>query len=116
MLQGFLRAIDAEQIERLHEGVLRVLERTGLQIQGEFLLQVLADAGCRVDFAARRAWFKPELIEKQIVAQRGRHKMVRSSLWYPFCRELPADDIAASERFLVDYGFGAPWLFDYPQR
>ena len=116
MLRGFLRAIDAEQIERLHEGVLRVLERTGLQIQGEFLLQALADAGCRVDFVARRAWFKPELIERQIAAQRGRHKMVRSSLWYPFCRELPAENVAAPERFLVDYGFGAPWLFDYPQR
>ena len=116
MLQGSLRAIDREQMERLHEGILRVLERTGLQIQGEFLLQALADAGCKVDFAARRAWFKPELVEKQIAAQRGRYKMVRSSLWYPFCGELPADRVAAPEEFIVDYGFGTPWIFDYPQR
>jgi trimethylamine--corrinoid protein Co-methyltransferase len=116
MLRGFLRAIDGSDMERLHQGVLRVLERTGLQIQGEFLLRALADAGCKVDFAARRAWFRPELVEKQIAAQRGRYKMVRSSLWYPFCRELPPDRIAAPEQFVVDYGFGTPWIFDYPQR
>lgn len=116
MLQGTLNVLNRQQMEQLHEGALRVLERTGLQIQGKFLLEVLADAGCRVDFAARRAWFKPDLVEKQIAAQRGRYKMVRSSLWYPFCRELPADRVAAPEQFIVDYGFGTPWILDYPQR
>ncbi len=115
VLDGTLRAIDSEQMDRLHDGALQTLERTGLQIQGEFLLRALADAGCKVDFAERRAWFKPDLVEKQIAAQRDRYKMVRSSLWYPFCRELPADRIAASETFTVDYGFATPWIFDYPQ-
>jgi len=115
MLKGFLRVIEPEQMERLHRGTLQVLERTGLRIQGEFLLRALADAGCRVDFAARRAWFKPELVERQIAAQRDRYKMVRSSLWYPFCRSLPADDVATPEEFIVDFGYGAPWLYDYPQ-
>ncbi len=116
MLQGFLRVLDASQMDRLHAGALTVLERTGLQIQGEFLLRALADAGCRVDFAARRAWFPPELVERQVAAQRDRYRMVRSSLWYPFCRELPPDGVAVPERFLVDYGFGTPWIFDWPQR
>ena len=48
-------------METLHRGALRVLEGTGLQIQGEFLLRVAAEAGCQVDFAARRAWFRPDL-------------------------------------------------------
>jgi trimethylamine:corrinoid methyltransferase-like protein len=61
MLKGFLRAIQPDQMERLHRGTLQVLQRTGLQMQGEFLLRALANAGCRVDFAARRAWFKPDL-------------------------------------------------------
>ena len=115
MLDGMLRAVDSEQIERLHEGTLTVLQRTGLQIQGEFLLRALADAGCRVDFARHRAWFKRDLVEKQIAAQRDRYKSVRSSLWYPFCREMPAGRIAAPETFTVDYGFATPWIFDYPQ-
>ena len=115
MLKGLLRVIEPEQMERLHRGTLEVLERTGLRIQGEFLLRALADAGCRVDFAARRAWFKPELVERQIAAQRDRYRMVRSSLWYPFCRSLPDDDVAMPAEFIVDYGYGAPWIYDYPQ-
>jgi trimethylamine--corrinoid protein Co-methyltransferase len=115
MLKGFLRAIEPDQMERLHRATLEVLERTGLQIQGEFLLRALADAGCRVDFAARRAWFEPDLVERQVEAQRSRYRMVRSSLWYPFCRRLPDDDVALPEEFVVDYGYAAPWIYDYPQ-
>ena len=115
MLSGRLRAVDSNQIDRLHHGALQVLERTGLQIQGEFLLHALADAGCRVDFRNHRAWFKPELVEKQIAAQRDRYKMVRSSLWYPFCREMPVDGVSVPETFTVDYGFATPWIYDYPQ-
>ena len=115
MLKGFLRVLEPEQMERLHRGTLEVLERTGLRIQGEFLLRALADAGCRVDFAARRAWFQPELVERQIAAQRDRYRMVRSSLWYPFCRSLPPDDVAMPEEFIVDFGYATPWVYDYPQ-
>ncbi len=115
MLKGLLRAIDPAQTEKLHQGTLQVLERTGLRIQGEFLLRALADAGCRVDFAARRAWFQPDLVERQVAAQRDRYRMVRSSLWYPFCRSLPGDDVAMPEEFIVDFGYGAPWIYDYPE-
>ncbi|NUQ62858.1 MAG: trimethylamine methyltransferase family protein [Pirellulales bacterium] len=114
MLRGLLKAIDPQQMELLHCGAMTVLEQTGLQIQGEFLLRALADAGCRVDFAARRAWFKPDLVERQVVAQRGRYRMVRSSLWYPFCRDLPAEDVAIPESFVCDYGFATPHIYDYP--
>jgi trimethylamine--corrinoid protein Co-methyltransferase len=115
-MHGLLQVLDAGQMNRLHAGALAVLERTGLQIQGDFLLRALADAGCKVDFQSHRAWFPPELVERQLEAQRGRYKMVRSSLWYPFCREMPASDVAAADRFTVDYGFATPWIFDYPQR
>jgi trimethylamine---corrinoid protein Co-methyltransferase len=116
MIHGRLQALDAEQIDRLHAGALTILERTGLQIQGEFLLRALGDAGCKVDLAAHRAWFRPELVEQQIAAQRGRYKMVRSSLWHPFCRELPEDRPAVPDQFTVDYGYTTPWIFDYPER
>ena len=115
MLTGMLHALDAGQMVRLHESVLRVLETTGLRIHGEFLLRALADAGCRVDFQARRAWFPPELVERQVSGQRGRYGMVRSSLWYPFCSQLPADDVAAPDEFVVDYGYATPWIYDFPQ-
>lgn len=115
MLKGLQKVVDPAQMERLHQGALQVLERTGLQIQGEFLLRALADAGCKVDFATRRARFAPDLVERQVAAQRDRYKMVRSSLWYPFCRVLPGEHVAVSEEFTVDFGYATPWLFDWPQ-
>jgi trimethylamine--corrinoid protein Co-methyltransferase len=102
-------------MERLHAGALRVLETTGLQIQSDYLLRVLADAGCRVNFAEHRAWFRPDLVERQIATQRDRYRLVRSSLWHPFCRALPEADAAVPPEFTVDYGFAAPWLYDHRQ-
>ena len=114
MLKGLLWALDDAGMARLHEAVLRVLQTTGLKIRGQFLLRALADAGCDVDFRAERARFQPDLVEKQISAQRERYRMVRSSLWYPFCSALPADDVAVPDEFACDYGFGTPTIYDYP--
>lgn len=85
MLTGLLKALDTGGMERIHRGALAVLKRTGLRIRGRFLLEALADAGCRVDFGEHRAWFKSDLVEKQIAAQRGRYRMVRSSSWSRLC-------------------------------
>ncbi len=115
MIRGLLRAIDDEGMERVHNAALRVLEQTGLLIRGEFLLRALADAGCRVDFAKQRAWFRADLVERQIRAQRGRYAMVRSSLWYPFCARMPQNDAALPADFTVDYGFTTPSMYDYPE-
>jgi len=114
MLKGLLRVLDEGAMEKMHAAILDILQKTGLRIRGNFLLRALADAGCRVDFEKQRAWFEPELVERQIAGQRGRYKMVRSSLWYPFCQELPKDDVAFPDEFTCDYGFGARVIYDYP--
>ena len=114
MLKGLLKVLDEREMDRLHEAALTVLERTGLRIRAEFLLRALADAGCKVDLEDHRAWFKPDLVERQIEGQRDRYRMVRSSLWYPFCREMPRDDVALPDEFTCDYGFATPTIYDYP--
>ena len=114
MLRGLLKALDDRGMDRIHRAALAVLEKTGLRIRGRFLLEALADAGCKVDFKEQRAWFRPDLVEKQVEGQRDRYRMVRSSLWYPFCREMPRDDVAVPDAFTCDYGFGAPAIYDYP--
>jgi len=114
MLRGMLRVIDRKQMHRLHEAVMNVLQNTGLMIRGRKLLEGLADAGCKVDFQNQRAWFKPDLVEKQVAGQRDRYRTVRSSLWYPFCREMPRRDVCWPDEFCVDFGFGTPWIYDYP--
>ena len=114
MLRGLLKALDGHGMDRIHRAALAVLEKTGLRIRGRFLLEALADAGCKVDFEEQRAWFRPDLVEKQVEGQRDRCRMVRSSLWYPFCREMPRDDVALPDEFTCDYGFGTPAIYDYP--
>ncbi len=114
MVKGLIRVIDDDGMERVHAAALQVLERTGLLIRGEFLLQALADAGCRVDFKKQRAWFRPDIVERQIGAQKGRYGLVRSSLWYPFCDRIPEGDAALPEDYTVDYGFTTPSMYDYP--
>jgi trimethylamine---corrinoid protein Co-methyltransferase len=114
MIKGILKVINGKQIDLLHSSILEVLEKTGLKISGDFLLKTLADYGCRVDFKENRVWFKSELVEKQIAYQKDRYRMVRSSLWYPFCKELPKNDVAWPDEFCIDYGFGAVHIYDYP--
>ena len=65
MLQGLLRTISTNQMEQIHHAVLHVLEITGLQIRGRFLLGALADAGCRVDFDKHRAWLNAVYIWRE---------------------------------------------------
>ena len=93
----------------------KVLEQTGLQIQGRFCCGRWPRPAARSIWLPTAAWFPAELVERQVAAQRGRCKMVRSSLWYPFCRELPDDDVAVPDEFIVDYGFTTPWIFDLPE-
>ncbi|MBM3709765.1 MAG: hypothetical protein FJW61_05025 [Actinobacteria bacterium] len=114
MLKGIIKVLSNSDLDVLHNSVLDVLEKTGLKIDGLFLLKALQEAGCRVDFKKKQAWFKPEIVEKQIQKQKNRYKLVRSSLTYPFCKELPDDDIAAPDNFCVDYGFNVVWFYDYP--
>ena len=116
MLHGMLKVLDDEGLDRIQAGALDVLEKTGMQIRGEFLLRALAEAGCRVDFEACRAWFRPDVVERQLAAQRGRHRMVRSSLCHPFCREMPTDDVAIPDELAVSYGFATPAVYDWPAR
>jgi len=114
MLKGLLRVVDDEGMDQIHWAALQVLETTGLILRGDFLLRALADAGCRVDFEKQRAWFRPALVVRQMEAQRSRYSMVRSSLWYPFCKAMPQEDVAWPDQFVVDYGFTTPSIYDYP--
>ena len=66
MLQrGLLKDCDAE---RLADGVLAVLERVGILCQNDELLNALAAAGAKVDFASQRVHF-PKKMQAEFVAQ-----------------------------------------------
>ena len=54
------------EVDLIHASALRVLDEMGMEIQSERLLQVLGEAGLRVDMAAGRAHFPRRLVEQYI--------------------------------------------------
>jgi trimethylamine--corrinoid protein Co-methyltransferase len=69
MLNGFRRNfpplsyLTAEQVQAIHRGALYVLQKTGMRIEHEDALKLLADNGCQVDFETQRARVPPDLAE-----------------------------------------------------
>lgn len=113
MLQGMLKVADERKLDMLHLGVLNVLENTGIKLHNDYLLKELGDRGCDVNFEDGIVKFNPETVEKQISAQSRRYKMVRSSLWDPFCMEEPEDSVSLPDEFICDYGHAAISIYDY---
>jgi len=107
-----IKVLSLSDMDKIHNAALTVLQNTGLKIHGKFLLDILHEYGCKVDFEKMRVWFDPSLVEKQIAAQKHKYKQVRSSLWDPFCDEMPQDDIAYPDDFIIDYGFTVPHVLD----
>ena len=116
MLQGILRVADEKKLDMLHEGVLHILANTGIKVHSEFLLSELAERGCAVDFEESSVKFSPDIVEKQIAAQANRYKMVRSSLWDPFCSEEPEESVSFPDEFICDYGHAARAVYDYSEK
>lgn len=62
------RVLTDEQIDRLHEAALRILERTGFRLPHPEALRLLGDSGARIDPAQHRAWLPPEVVEGAVAA------------------------------------------------
>lgn len=65
--KGFIRNLKPQdvltegQVERIHDGALRVLEKTGVQVESRAALDIYKKNGCMVDFENNRVRFPPEL-------------------------------------------------------
>ncbi len=53
-------------LDRIHEGTLRVLESAGLRISSERILNALGDAGARVETGSQRVRFPRQMVEEAI--------------------------------------------------
>ena len=113
MLTGILNVASSDQLDKLHDGVLHVLETLGLKLNSPVLLKKLAERGCEVDLEAGTVKFRPETVEAEIKRQSGRYRMVRSSLWYPFCEEEKEGTVSLPDVFACDYGYATPSVYDY---
>ncbi|MBL8057549.1 MAG: trimethylamine methyltransferase family protein [Anaerolineales bacterium] len=60
---GRYKPLADEDVQRIHQAALTVLERTGVEIMESECRSILAAAGARVDAARNRVYFPPGLIE-----------------------------------------------------
>ena len=65
------RVLSEEQIARLHDASLRILERTGVVVPHGDVLGRFQEAGARVDHAAQRVWI-PESLVARAIKQAGK--------------------------------------------
>ena len=52
-----IRFLDQGEMEQLHQGALRILERTGMRVDHDEALEYLRAAGAQVDFKTRAVKF-----------------------------------------------------------
>lgn len=58
--------LSPEQIKRIDEASLAILQRTGIHLPHEDMLSRFADAGAKVDFTAQRVRIAPELVQRSL--------------------------------------------------
>jgi len=70
MLKGFLRSFNPvdvlteQDVKAIHNGVLEVLETTGVTFQHKRALELFKESGCEVDFNSQRVRFPGWIVEK----------------------------------------------------
>lgn len=62
----YAKIMTENELERLHEGVLAILENPGMQFQNKGLLKALEKAGAQVDYGAEIAKLPRKLVEETI--------------------------------------------------
>lgn len=72
MLKGFTRKIKPiellteDQVEAIHRGAMDVLETTGVKVEHDRALKLLAQHGCKVDFEEQRVRMPTGLVEDSL--------------------------------------------------
>ena len=67
----FCRVLQDDQVVRIHETSIAILDRVGVEVPHEKMLSRFADAGAEVDFSAQRVRVPPAVVEYSI-AQAGK--------------------------------------------
>jgi trimethylamine---corrinoid protein Co-methyltransferase len=60
----YFRILSEEDLERIHQGSIKVLEKTGITVQHDQGLKMLAEFGANVDWKLKRAYIPEELVDK----------------------------------------------------
>jgi trimethylamine--corrinoid protein Co-methyltransferase len=62
------QVLSEAQVQTVHTHTLDILENTGIAVQHEAALKILAEKGARTDMVGQRAYFPAELVERSLAA------------------------------------------------
>lgn len=62
----YLRTLTENEVDRIHQGALRTLAKTGLSIPDDIILTLLSEAGCRVSHANHHAQIPETIVEEAL--------------------------------------------------
>lgn len=68
---GFLSVVNDEEVERIHQGALRVLSGTGVIVRDKALLSLLGDAGCGLGPEESRCRIPVRIVEEALKTAPG---------------------------------------------
>jgi trimethylamine--corrinoid protein Co-methyltransferase len=68
-----VRYLSPEEMQRIHEAALTILERTGMKVEHARSLEYLRGAGCKVDMDARMAKFPPAVVDAAVARMKRHH-------------------------------------------
>jgi trimethylamine---corrinoid protein Co-methyltransferase len=121
-LAGFLRALNDDELDQLHDSVMALLEEPGMRIENAQILEALRKKGARIDSSAETAHFPRALLEETIAIARA-EEQARVAVdpsgvdapgqlgfsWHtPFaCRTPPV---------MTSIGGGAPMYYDHEKK
>ncbi len=106
MVEGYLKVCSDEDLNKIHDAVLRILEKVGLKVPSNLLLDFLQDYGAKVDRKKMRVRFPPQIVEKTIqLSQRQRRGM-----------EDPLITRKMQAKFAQDFGYETFFLYDWEKK
>jgi trimethylamine:corrinoid methyltransferase-like protein len=61
-----IRYLDPDEMQRIHQAALRILDEVGMQVDSREALEYLQAFGCRVDFDRHRVKFPSDLVQATV--------------------------------------------------
>ena len=59
---SYWNILSEKDVQKLHGSALKILEKTGVKVDSEDILGMLADKGCRVDRAAHAVYMHEDFV------------------------------------------------------
>jgi trimethylamine--corrinoid protein Co-methyltransferase len=105
MITGNLNLFTEAELDKIHEAAMTVLEKVGIKVYHDRMLESLARSGAQVDFAARNAKIPAKIVESIVSDQKKR----------PFRPDREVGE-AKGEYTVAVGGVIAPFYYDYDKK